>query len=248
MIQVIQRAFEILETVAKAQNPIPLGQLAAEIGIGSTTCANIVKDLLLRGYLEQDGHGTGYRIGPMALGLAQLSDSYFALRHVSEPVIQRLAEETGETALVSCLSGSRKLVVCYAEGQETIRFCLERGVFDDIHWTAGGPLLLAFTSEKNRKWICQELDSRWKENKEAKPWLDALPKAIERARETGYYVCETPKVVQFAAPVKSSGRVIAALGISVPQFRISDEIRKKITSALLDGAEEITADLIKMKP
>ena len=239
MIQVIQRALTLLELVAQSQTPLTLGELAAKAGIGGTTCANIVKELLLNGYLEQDGRGKGYRLGAMPYGLGQLADPYQALRHASEPVVQRLAEETGETTLVSVLCGSRKLVVCFAEGRETIRFALERGLFDDIHWTAGGALLLAHATEKQREWIYKALRQRWGHNPEAAEWLEKLPEAVAKAADAPYVLCDTPKVAQFGAPLRCGGRVVAALGITVPQFRATAASRKSVAAALLEGAQEI---------
>lgn len=243
MIQVIQRALTVLEFIARSQTPPTLGELAAHAGINATTCANIVKELVQNGYLEQEGHGKGYRLGAMAFSLGQLAGPYQALRHASEPVVQRLAEQTGETSLVSVLSGSRKLVVCFAEGVETVRFALERGVFDDIHWTAGGILLLAHATEKQRSWISQCLWQRWGSNPEAVEFLQRLPEAVTNARQVDRVVCETPKVAQFAVALRSGGRVVATLGITVPQFRASPDKRKQVVEALLDGALEISSCL-----
>jgi IclR family transcriptional regulator, acetate operon repressor len=243
MIQVIQRALTILEYIAQSQSTTTLGELAAYAGINATTCANIVKELVQNGYLEQEGHGKGYRLGAMACAWGQLAGPYQALRHASEPVVHRLAEKTGETSLVSVLSGSRKLVVCFAEGIETIRFTLERGVFDDIHWTGGGILLLAHATEKQRSWISQCLWQRWGSNPEALEFLQRLPDAMSKAIHSDYVVCETTKVAQFAVALRASGRVVATLGITVPQFRASPEKRKQVVEALLDGALEISSYL-----
>ncbi len=243
MIQVIDRALSIIEYIAREKQAVSLGDISKKVGISSTTCSNIIKDLLQRGYLEQEGHGKGYRIGPMCLGLGQLSDPYFSLRYFAEPVIQRIAEQTGETALISVLCGSKKLVVCFAQGYETIRFALERGVFDDIHWTAGGPLLLAHTTDKQRNWIYQSLNERWADNAEAQPWLQGLPEAVKKAQESECYSCSTPQVEQFAVAVKQNGRVIAAVGVSVPQFRLTEQLRKTVTDQLIAAGEEISEGL-----
>lgn len=243
MIQVLQRALSILEFIAVAPQPCSLGEIAAHSAISTTTCANIVKELLQNGYLEQEGRGKGYRPGPMTLGLSVLAGPYAALRYAAEPVTQRLAEESGETAIVSVLSGTRKLAVCYTEGSDTIRFALARGVFDDIHWTATGHLLLAHAPDTQRKWIYQSLQKRWGTNPEAAPFLAALPEAEQKAKTAEYVLCDTPKVLQIAAPLRAGGRVIAGLGSYIPKFRADKAHTQNVIRSLLDGAREITAAL-----
>ncbi|WP_373515471.1 helix-turn-helix domain-containing protein [Persicitalea sp.] len=54
MIQVIHRALDLLELIAIEPNqPKALGELADTLGLNHGTCANILKRLVNRGYVEQ---------------------------------------------------------------------------------------------------------------------------------------------------------------------------------------------------
>ena len=71
MIQVLNRAFDILEMCAKnAEKVYSLSEIADQLQLNRTTCANIVKTLVTRNYLEQTGYRRGYRLGSKVFHLA----------------------------------------------------------------------------------------------------------------------------------------------------------------------------------
>ena len=56
MIQVINRALNILELVSKERDrEFSLSEIANSLNLNASTCANIIKTLVTRGYLEQQG-------------------------------------------------------------------------------------------------------------------------------------------------------------------------------------------------
>ena len=56
MIQVIHRAFDILEYLSQdPKREFSLGEIAAYTGLNSGTCANIMKTLVRRNYVEHLG-------------------------------------------------------------------------------------------------------------------------------------------------------------------------------------------------
>ena len=64
MIQVVNRAFDILELVAlKGDNDVGLGEIADTLGLNHGTCANILKTMIYREYIEKTSSRGGYRLG-----------------------------------------------------------------------------------------------------------------------------------------------------------------------------------------
>jgi DNA-binding IclR family transcriptional regulator len=67
MIQVLNRAFDILELVASDRGKkFGLGEIADSLGLNHGTCANIIKTMLSREYIDQISIRGGYRLGPKA--------------------------------------------------------------------------------------------------------------------------------------------------------------------------------------
>ena len=76
MIQVINRALDILEIVAaNPEKPTALGEIADALGLNHGTCANIMKTLVTRNYLEQVGTKKGYILGAKSYALTN-NDAY----------------------------------------------------------------------------------------------------------------------------------------------------------------------------
>jgi DNA-binding IclR family transcriptional regulator len=70
MIQVLHRAFDILELCASDKEKAhTLSEIAEKLQLNPTTCANIIKTMVTRNYLEQVGYKKGYRLGAKAFHL-----------------------------------------------------------------------------------------------------------------------------------------------------------------------------------
>ena len=64
MIQVVNRALDILEFIAKDKNKIySLTEIADALELNHATCANIIKTMVNRNFIDQIGHKKGYRLG-----------------------------------------------------------------------------------------------------------------------------------------------------------------------------------------
>ena len=65
MIQVIHRALDIVEFIARdPDKEFGLGEIAESLELNKGTCANIIKTLVNRGYLDQSGKN----LAPFGIG------------------------------------------------------------------------------------------------------------------------------------------------------------------------------------
>jgi len=115
-----------------------------------------------------------------------------------------------------------------------------------LHCTALGKLLLAYLTEEERRKILEQ---------KALPPLTEntitdkreLEKELNKVREQGFALDreENEKnVCCVAAPIRNhQGRVIAALSISSPTFRIDKKIQDNLKEALLMTSEKISQRL-----
>src|SRR3546814_1707048 len=100
MIQVLHRALSILEFSARDNTKaFPLGEIASELGLNHATCANIIKTMVTRNYLEQLGPKKGYKLGYMAYQVVGNSSFEDKLkRAASEPMEGLTAREIGRAS------------------------------------------------------------------------------------------------------------------------------------------------------
>ena len=85
-IQVLERAFHVLEQIAQeGARPHTVGELAEESGLKVQTLSKIVRTLTLLGYLENTGRKNGYILGEKLLRLAESYRDPDMLRRLVRP-------------------------------------------------------------------------------------------------------------------------------------------------------------------
>ena len=73
VVPAVNRALNILEFVAKAREPVSIKQVAQSLELPNTTAFRIVKQLSIRGYLEESESQPGcYHLGLQLLTLSNL--------------------------------------------------------------------------------------------------------------------------------------------------------------------------------
>lgn len=109
MIQVIHRALSILETIASSpKEDLSLSEIADSLQLNHGTCANILKTLVNRNYVEQVGTKKGYKLGYMAYQLTDSYTYYAELKEIAKPFVDKLRESINETIILSIIEGGKE--------------------------------------------------------------------------------------------------------------------------------------------
>lgn len=143
-IQVIARAADILRALGEASGGMSLGQIAHRVELPRSTVQRIVRALSVEGLVSSE-NGNGVRLGPQIQSLAQASarDTKDLLR----PVLQRIAEETGETVDLAVLDGKKMLFIDQVVGVQRLRTVSSIGEKFPLTTTANGKAALACLDE-----------------------------------------------------------------------------------------------------
>ena len=94
-VQSIERAFAILEEVARHREGIRLGELSRRVGLHNSTTFHLVKTMVLLGYLRQMPGSKTYRVGRPLFTLAAISLA--AQARIAFEVTSVRPNTTGET-------------------------------------------------------------------------------------------------------------------------------------------------------
>ncbi len=242
MISVLRKAAGILEFLgAEPGRPRALREIAAASGQKAPTCANIVKTLVACGLVDQTAPRGGYTLGPLIHRLAARAPYRGDLVRLAEPVLRRLAEETGETALLAVLRDAKRVVLVEVDGNQELQVRSDHNG-SDVYASATGRLLLAHLPGPELEAVIERRglpDAAWPEAA-GRTRLQAQLAAIRRrpfATNLG------KQVVGLAAPVREGGRVTAAVGLFLPAVRYRGQHRERVQAGLLAAAEEITQGL-----
>ncbi|MGB3852662.1 MAG: IclR family transcriptional regulator [Tunicatimonas sp.] len=243
MIQVINRAMNILEFIAQhPQRDFSLTEIADQHQLNHGTCANILKTLVTRGYVEQVGHKKGYRLGAMSYHLTRNPAYKRDLITAADEPMQQLTRAVNETSLLTIIVDNRRITLHAVECDRDIqaRGNVDRTVYD----SATGRLLLAYQSE-----IEQARFARTHGLPHPDEWPDIatedqLLAALADIRAAGLAIDITNRqIVGLAVPVQQRGTVVAALGVFLPEIRYADAHRQEIIDALRQTASQINRTL-----
>ncbi len=244
MIRVLHKAFDMLELLAaEPAHRKKLNEIAPHLHINASTCANILKTMVSRNYVDQVTPRTGYALGPMVYQLARQGAYRGDLTGAAEPLMAALARKVNETVLLVTLRAGRRFIVAQIDGRQTIQ--VDRNLFfqDTTYQTATGRMILAHLNERElNSFIAKEglPGARWPEASSAA----SLKRELKTIRQKGF-TCyrNTEDVMGVAYPIFEKDKVIAALGLFLPAFRYKSAHKAAILKEMAATSAAISACL-----
>jgi DNA-binding IclR family transcriptional regulator len=223
------------------ENPTQTVQeLAAYLDAPVSSAYRYVSLLREFGLLEEAEFG-GYRVSLRAVGLARAARAGAAgLTDIAHPIVQRLAQETGETALVIRRLGQAVVAVDIEESENPVRLRFERGVLLPLNRGSAARVLLAALSAKARGDYYSFLEN-FEEHSDL-PTEDEL-RAITEQGWTESFGQVSDGIWGCAAAITVNHRVVAALSVAGPLYRLDAEKRASIVEAVRRHADEINASV-----
>jgi DNA-binding IclR family transcriptional regulator len=223
------RPFASIETLAQA------------IDVPKSTAYRYVSLLREFGFIAEAESGL-YSLGPRALVIARAAQAVNYLE-VARPVMERLSHDTGETALLARRVGDHCIFIERTFPSDPVRLFVEIGTAHPLHIGASPKLLLAHLPPRERDGYL----ARASETDPAlKTHLDKLVAELERIRKHGAAITIdeiTPTILAVSAPILDAGKVVAALSIAGPSFRIDRPKRIAFEALVKQAAADISAQL-----
>ncbi|CCH56003.1 IclR family transcriptional regulator [Fibrisoma limi BUZ 3] len=245
MIQVVNRALDILEQIAAdPEKPKSLSDIADPLGLNHGTCANILKTLVSRNYVEQVGTKKGYILGAKSYSLTG-NDAYRKdLLDAAREEMDLLTRKVNENCLLAILKGNMRQVVLrtYAEQDLQVRTADEKHVYD----SASGRLLVATLSDVDLERFVRKFGLP---SSEVWPEADTDEKfqtCINVIRSQGYALQALSKrqIIGLAVAVYKHKNVVASLSIYLPEYRYSMAEKTDLIQLLQKTANHISGRLL----
>jgi len=245
-IKVLNKTFSILEILLQQGSAMNMTEISKKLGLYPSTIHRILDTLKHWGYVEQDSHTHKYQLGLKLLELEMAKLQQIDLVREATPYLKELVNQCNETVHLGVLKEGDVLYSAKEESSQTIRMCSYVGKRSPLHCTALGKVLLAYLPEEERKKI---LDKRELPRFTEKTITDKkeLEKELNKVKEQGFAldIGENEKDVRcIAAPIRNyQRRVIAAVSISGPAFRIDKKIQNNLKGALIETSTKISKRL-----
>lgn len=238
---VVAKAIELLSHFSVRRPELGLSQLCRLAKRDKATTYRHLTALEALGFLEQNPVTKAYRIGPAVLHLADIREATVPRRDGAMVPLRLLAEQTGETAHVSVLSG----VVLHAMAHSESTRHSTRAVIDlqtlPLHATASGICLLAFGSDELRHAALSNLTPFTQNTPTSEQRLDA---AIAAAKAGGFGESDRAfedEIYSLAAPVYDrTGEIAGAVAVASVASRITPDAALAIKKGLAQAAHDIS--------
>jgi IclR family acetate operon transcriptional repressor len=239
-IQSVARASQILLWIAQQPHGATAKEIASGQQLALPTTYHLVNTLVDQGLLAKDEHRR-YILGRSTAILAQ---AYLRGKSVSESLlaaVRDLAEETGETAYLADWGEHDIRVLASVEGSQMVRVAeVASGPYEHGHARANGKVLLAYAWPETREaYLRSHPPVPLTDNTISDP--EALGRELARIRNRGYAYDQEEYAIGVscvAAPLLHGGRIIAALGLSVPTERFKKR-RRELTDSVLRALEGV---------
>lgn len=243
MIQVIQRALDILEFVSsKGSQPVQLSTIAENAGLSQPTTANIVKALVHKNYLEQVGRKVGYRLGIAAYQLTGNATYDQDLLAASKDPLKELTQQLKETSLLAVIRNNKRVIVHLEECDQMLQVRTTK--IAEVYSTSTGRLLMAYLSQKELDNLVKAMGLPGKKIWAGTETREGLEKELMKIRNDRFVQIRTDHhTIGFAVPVFKGEKVVAGLSVFVPESRYTESYQTKIERLIRKTAKKIEESL-----
>ncbi|RZJ14564.1 MAG: IclR family transcriptional regulator [Acidovorax sp.] len=247
MSSILERSFKVLEHLAPHPEGKALSSLASELDMPLSATHRLLAELIRCGYVRQDHSQGNYMltIKLVSLGLGFLSAS--GIVDIAQPLLDRLAAESGELVRLAMVDGDELTFVAKAQGAvRGLRYDPDMGLSVNLSCSSAGHAWLSTMSDEDALARVAKRGFGKPEDygPNAPTTVKALLAYLEAARERGFSMIVevfAPAMTAMAAPIRSShnGAVIGVVTIAGPLVRLTEERMFALGPALLATTEEL---------
>jgi DNA-binding IclR family transcriptional regulator len=245
---VMERTLGILELLARHGEGLELASVADQLNMPRSAAHRLLNDLIRAGYVRQLREHGDYMLTTklVSIGLSFLSQS--GIVDFSQPLLDRLAEISGELVRLSVVDGERLTWVARAQGaRQGLRYDPDMGSDARLSCSSSGLALMAGLSDDEARTLAsrQGLGQPGDYGPNAPRTLQDMMALVHATRERGYSVTvETfsPGLNAMAAPVRLGNRApIGTITIAGPTVRFTEERMHALAPDLLSICEQMAA-------
>ena len=240
----LQNAIRLVEELTAHPKGLTLAELIQTLNLPKTTIFRITQTLQFHNYVYKDEETNCFfltrkfmRIGLAAMGEESLIEN--SLIHM-----RRLRDDIHETILLGALLENQVVLLEQVMGTHPFTFYLKPGKHFNLHASAPGKVLMAFSAEAEKKRLVQSLDMI-RFNERTITSVERMEKELATIKQTGYGLDraeELEGVHCISAPIfNQNGSVLAAIWTTGPSRRLPESDFEMVAKKVKDCALRISA-------
>lgn len=224
----LARGLSVLEALAHAEGrTLGVSAIADQLGLDKATVTRLVHTLITAGYAAQETATRQYRLTGKILNLAHLASAQIDLLAVARPHLRRLRDRLDETVHLGVLDGLKVVYLDKLESTNSIQLLSAVGQTMPLHSTSLGKAMLAALPDADLEATLAQMTLTPRTERTICD-LEQLRENIRRTRERGYAIDDRENeplgACVAAAVVDAAGRLVGAVSVAGPHFRVRDHL------------------------
>ena len=226
-VESLSRGVKLLTILAESPEPLGLTELAKKAELSTTTVHRLTFTLQSLDVLLKDEKTKKFQLGPKMISLSQPALTNLDIRKVARPYMEKTSKEVGENVSLGTLVGVKVAIIEKVNANNILNFTISNHSKIPVSCFAIGKVMLAALPEAELRGIIDEIDLSPMTEKTITSER-VLLKELKKVKTRGFGVNNQEAALgarAVAAPVRDhTGRVIAAVNIMVPSFRMSRKV------------------------
>lgn len=247
----VLKALDVLECLAEYRRPMTTQEIAKACAMSRPTTYRLLTTLMSRGFVRDDGNYQ-YALGTKFLSLSSIVLNDINLLKLASPYLHELSVISKETANLSILDGTEILYIGKEESRQSAEMPMmvlrtTVGSRMVLHATGMGKAILAHLPHAERQVLIEKTLplKAFASNTITDP--AALAEELDRTQQRGYAI-DDQEVDDgtrcVAAPVfDSSQRVIGAMSIAGPAYRLTTDQLHRLSSEIIRVTRALSEQL-----
>jgi DNA-binding IclR family transcriptional regulator len=242
----LERSLKILEFLAAFPEGASLQAIAAGLEIPASATHRLLTELIRCGFVKQVRGFGEYALTTKlaAIGLSHLTNT--GIVDIAQPIIDNLAEVSGELVRLAIIDGERLTFVAKAQGARSgLRYDPDMGLDVALYCSAAGHAWLATLPEDEALAIVERhgFAAPGTYGPKAPTTVKQVKKFITEARTRGYSMISevfSPAMSSMGAAVQRKGqKAVGVLTIAGPLVRLTEARMAELGPALTHAASEL---------
>lgn len=241
----VSTALAVLRCFSVDEPLLGVTEIAARVGMHKSSASRVLATLESEDLVERDPASRRYRLG---LGIIAMAGPLLAdldVRRAGIPVLRGLTERTGETSALLLWSGHEAVAVEQVPSPHQVKHTTPLGTRYATALSSSVQVFLAAMPAESARALVADGTVALSDADDA--GLGAYVARLAEAADRGYavnYGETSPDEVGVSAPVRDHrGEVVAAVLVSAPRFRVSEEQLADLGEECAQAAAEVTRRL-----
>jgi DNA-binding IclR family transcriptional regulator len=246
--QSIDRAVALMREISRRPGEARVSEIARSVGLTRSTAARMLTTLEGHGLIERSRSTDRYTLGYELARLGRRAEPYAGVALRADPLLRRLADQSGETATLAVPSPDGDVdFIHQIDGPRLIGGRSWLGHRFPLHASSSGKVLLAYARDSSR------LDAHHDTLPACTPKTittrDELARELELTRRRGYAITrdelEDGLLGLSVATLDDRDDLFAILSISGPTYRMRRAQQEAALQAIRAAAAQLEAMLFR---